>query len=57
MATMVNQTSSTLVMSAVPNVTRTRYCAAAATCVELRSQTLRSELWSGHETLRGQDGI
>ena len=32
MATMVNHTSRTLVMSAVPNVTRTKYCIAAETC-------------------------
>ena len=37
---MVNQTSSTLVMSAVPKVTRTRYCAAAATCSRARAMDL-----------------
>ena len=33
---MVNQTSRTLVMSAVPKVTRTKYCIAAATCADTK---------------------
>ena len=41
---MVNQTSRTLVMSAVPKVTRTRYCAAAATCRQAPAETLAEEL-------------
>ena len=44
---MVNQTSRTLVMSAVPKVTRTRYCAAAATCRRASAQNLKWELWLG----------